>query len=204
MGCFIGFYFLNRDDSDKRKNEIIKKNAGSIEAQVDYSLKHLSKEINHAEKSVLDTLLPIINLNKDQTILNAQETETKILAATQEAESEILAAIKELKSTEKKKEEVAEMLQHSLNLLAENALLKERQKEYYHFFGVITQTLNDDTDFIRGNLVKGFSMDIPQVREFNTQILDFQNKILLIKETMKQQKMIENMEDELEGKEPSE
>lgn len=151
-----------------------------------FSFKNRLLGLEEQNKKSLDIIGLFFNQNK-----------TDVSTST----TDILNAINEIKKTENKTEEVKIMLQNSMNLLAENADLKERQKEYYQFFGIVIQTLNEDTEFLRGNLVKGFSMDIPQVREFNSQILGFQNKILMIKEALKQQKMLEEMEEAEEKKE---
>lgn len=122
-------------------------------------------------------------------------------AASNLNKDQLLLKLDEIKSTETSKEETKKMLLNSLELLAENSLLKDRQKEYYQFFGVILQTLKEDTEFLHGNLVRGFSMDIPQVREFNSQILNFQNRVSMIKEALKQNSMVEELEDAIETKE---
>lgn len=66
-----------------------------------------------------------------------------------------------------------------------NFALEEQIKEHGEFFDVITSTLVEDTVFLRGEMARRFGAEIPEVRDMNKQIINFENKIIAIRDAIR-------------------
>lgn len=167
---------------DRVMNALFKLESSDATAQIKDYIKSCVLNINNTQKGCLErTSEEIINVVKSQA-LNAEDIKSKF---------------EEIIKLQTSKEEAKKMLENSIDLLNENSYLKDRQKEYSQFLGIVLQTLKEDTEFLRGSLVRNMPQSIPQVQEFSSQVLNFQNRILMITEALKQNKMIEDLEEEI-------
>ena len=75
--------------------------------------------------------------------------------------------------------------------IIKNFELQDRHKDYNRFHTIILDALEEDTQFMRTELVKKLSIEIPENRALNGGIIKFQNRLEVIRATLKEYKMIE-------------
>lgn len=78
------------------------------------------------------------------------------------------------------------------NSVKRNFELQDRQKDYNRFHTLMLDTLEADTQFMKTDLIKRLSLELPETRGINSSIIQFQSRLELIKNTLKEYKMLED------------
>jgi hypothetical protein len=65
--------------------------------------------------------------------------------------------------------------------LKSNFELQDKMKVHYDFFDEILSVIVQDSVFLRSSLVKKLSLDIPEVKELNSSIISFENRLSQVK-----------------------
>jgi hypothetical protein len=72
-----------------------------------------------------------------------------------------------------------------------NFEMQTRMDGYKRFFSIILNQLEEDTSFLRSELIRTLSMEIQETKHVNSSIIKFQNNLTAIKTTLKEYKMLE-------------
>lgn len=75
--------------------------------------------------------------------------------------------------------------------ILKNFELQDKMKDYNRFFTLISEVLDEDTQFLRSELIKKLSMEMMETRELNSAILKFRTRLEAIKISLKEYKMME-------------
>lgn len=75
--------------------------------------------------------------------------------------------------------------------ILKNFELQDRMKEYNRFFALITETLEQDTQFLRSELIQKLSMEMMETKQLNSAIVKFQTRLDSIKVALREYKMME-------------
>lgn len=76
--------------------------------------------------------------------------------------------------------------------LKKNFELQDVHKEYKRFHSIMFDTLEEDTQFMKSEMIRRLSMDLPETRAINGAIIKFQNRLEILRTTLKEYKMIED------------
>lgn len=72
-----------------------------------------------------------------------------------------------------------------------NFEMQDRMKEYNKFFELITEVLEQDTQFLRSELIQRLSMEMMETKQLNSAIVRFQTRLEAIKVSLREYKMME-------------
>lgn len=75
--------------------------------------------------------------------------------------------------------------------IVKNFEMQDRQKEYNRFHTIILDSLEEDTQFLKTEFVKRISLDVPETRALSGAINKFQNRLEIIRATLKEYKMLD-------------
>ena len=78
------------------------------------------------------------------------------------------------------------------NSMKKNFELQDKHKEYNRVHTMMLDILEEDTQFMKVELIKRLSLEIPETRMINSSILKFQNTLEVVKATLKEYKMLED------------
>lgn len=107
-----------------------------------------------------------------------------------EIEEKLIKINKILEKDKEEQEKIIKTYEKTNDLLVKNNVLVNKQEQYKQFFGLLLDTITEDTEFIRSEFFQRFG-NVPEYQQLNSQIVSYSSRIDQIKMALKQYKMMD-------------